>query len=79
MAEGFMFGSFVNIWDSCKNEWLKIRIGTSRDPTLVLIYGPCKVENCMVVSSETMHEAFEEQKLFCPTPIAIYYGLTVGM
>jgi hypothetical protein len=33
----------------------------------------------MVVSIETMHEAFEEQKLFCLAPIARYCGSMVGM
>ncbi len=28
---------------------------------------------------ETMHEAFKEQKLFCPTPTTRYYGSMVGM
>ncbi len=32
-----------------------------------------------MVSIETVHEAFEEQKLFCPTSIARYCRSTVGM
>jgi len=33
----------------------------------------------MVVSFETVHEVFEEQKLFCPTPKTKYCKLVVGM
>jgi hypothetical protein len=47
MAKGFMFGSSINIWVSSENEWVKIVMGTCRDPSLVLIYGPCRV--CLVV------------------------------
>jgi hypothetical protein len=64
MAKGFMFGSFVNIWDFCENEWVKIGIRTCRNPSFVLIYGLCGMENCMVVSIEIMHEAFKERSYF---------------
>jgi hypothetical protein len=37
------------------------------------------VDNCLVVPIETMHEAFKEQKLFCPTPTAKYCRSMVGM
>ncbi len=33
----------------------------------------------MVVSIGTMHEAFEERMLFCPTPTTRYCGLAIGM
>jgi hypothetical protein len=49
---------------------VKIGIGMCRDPSFVSIHGPCGVENCTVVSIETMHEAFEEKKLF-------YLALTI--
>jgi hypothetical protein len=39
MAKGFMFGSFVNIWDSYENEQMKIGIRTCKDPSFVSIYG----------------------------------------
>ncbi len=74
-----MFGSFVNIQDSHKNEQVKIGIGTWRDPSFVWIYGPCGVENCMVVSIETMHEAFKEKKLFCLALTTRCCKLVVGM
>ncbi len=74
-----MFGNSVNIWDFHKNERVKIGIETWRDPTLVPIYGLCKVENCMVVSSETVHEALEEQKLFCLAPTTRYCGSMIRM
>lgn len=32
-----------------------------------------------MVSIETMHETFEEQKLFCPTLTTKYCGSMVGM
>ncbi len=58
---------------------MKIGIGTCKDSSLVLIHVPWGVENCLVVSIETVHEAFEEQKLFCPTLTTKYYTLMVGM
>jgi hypothetical protein len=50
-----------------------------RDPSLVLIYCLCGVENYLVVSIEVVHEAFEEWKLVCPTPITRYCRLTIRM
>jgi len=44
-----MFGSFINIWVFCENEQVKICMGTCGDPSLVLIYGPCGLENFFVV------------------------------
>jgi hypothetical protein len=60
MVKGFMFGSSINVWDFCENEQVKIGIGTCKNSSLVLIYGSCGVENCLVVSIEIVHEAFEE-------------------
>jgi len=79
MTKGFMFGSFVNIWDFHENEQMKIGIRTCKNPSLVSIYGQCGSENCMVVLIEILHKAFEKWKLFCPTSIAKYCGSTVGM
>jgi hypothetical protein len=50
-----------------------------KNPSLFWIYGLFGVENCMVVPIETMHEAFEKSKLFCPTSIAKYCRSTIGM
>jgi hypothetical protein len=58
---------------------VKIAIETCKDPSLVLIYGSCGVENCMVVSIETVHDAFEERKLFCLAPTTTCCGLAIGM
>ncbi len=58
---------------------MKIGIGTYKDASFVPIYGPCGVENYLMASIETMHEAFEKQKLFCPTPIAKYCESMIGM
>jgi hypothetical protein len=44
-----MFHSSINIWVSCENERMNIGIGTCKDPLLVLKYGSCGVENCLVV------------------------------
>ncbi len=74
-----MFGNFISMWDFRENEQVKIGIGTCKDSSLVLIYGSCGVEDCLVVSIEIVHEAFEEQKLFCPTPTTKYYRSMVGM
>jgi hypothetical protein len=58
---------------------VKISIGMCRYSSLVPIYGLCGVENCMVVSIETMHEAFKERKLFCLAPTTRYCESMVGM
>ncbi len=65
--------------DSHENEHVKIGIETCKDSSLVLLYCSWGVENCLVVSIETMHEAFKEQKLFCPTPTTKYCRSMVGM
>jgi hypothetical protein len=39
----------------------------------------CGVENCMVVSIGTVHEAFKERKLFCLAPTTRYCMSIVGM
>jgi len=58
---------------------VKIGIGMCRDPSLVLIYGQFGMENCMMVLIETVHEAFKERKLFCPTPTTKYSKSTIRM
>jgi hypothetical protein len=54
---------------------VNIGIKTCKDPSFVLIYGLCGVENCTEVSIETVHEAFEERKLLTTK----YCKLMVGM
>jgi hypothetical protein len=78
MVEGFMFSSSINIWDFRENERVKIGIGWCRNPSFVSIYCSCGVENFLVVLIEIMHKAFEEWKLFCPTPKARYCKSTIG-
>jgi len=58
MDEGFMFGSFINIWDVDENERVKIDIRMCRDPSIVPIYGPCGVENCIVVLIEFVNDDY---------------------
>jgi hypothetical protein len=55
------------------------RLAKCANPSLVSIYGSCGVENCLVVSIETMHEAFKEWKLVCPTPITNYCLMAYGV
>jgi hypothetical protein len=73
MDEGFMFSSSINIWDVHENEKVKIGIRTCRDLLIVPIYGPCGVENCIVVLIEAMNEDCEQWKLFFLVPSARYY------
>jgi hypothetical protein len=49
MEEGFKFGCSFTIWDPDKNERVKISFGTCRNPSIAPIYGPCGVENCILV------------------------------
>jgi hypothetical protein len=65
MDEGFILRSFITIWDANNNEKVKIGFETSRDQLIVLIYGPCGVENCIVVLIEGLNEKCEQWKLFC--------------
>jgi hypothetical protein len=59
MEEGFIFGCFFIIWDADDNENVKIGFGTYRDPLVVLIYGPCGVENFIVVLIEDVNDECE--------------------
>jgi hypothetical protein len=68
MAKGFGFSSFVSIWDAHKNERVKIGVRTCRDLSIVCIYGPCGVENYIVVLVEIVHEDCEQWKLFLSQP-----------
>jgi hypothetical protein len=79
MDEGFIFGSSINIWDVDENERVRIGIGTCKNPLVVLIYGPCGMENCIVVLIEVMNEDCEQWKLFCLVPSVRYYGSTIGV
>jgi hypothetical protein len=58
MANGFKFGDNVGIWDSCEDEKIKIGIKICRDPSLILIYGLSKEENCIMVLFVAMFECF---------------------
>jgi peptidyl-tRNA hydrolase len=60
MANGIIFGNIVDIWDSCKNERVKIGIGTCRDPSFVMIYVVSSVETCIMVLIVIVFKAFEE-------------------
>jgi hypothetical protein len=55
-----MFDSSISIWDIHKNERVKIGVKTCRDPSILRIYGPCGVENCIMVLIETIHEDCEQ-------------------
>jgi len=59
MEKGFIFGCSFIIWDVDENEKVKITFGTCRDPLVVLIYGPCGVENCIVVLIEAVNDECE--------------------
>ncbi len=58
---------------------VRIGIGTCRIPSIVLICGPCGVENYMVVLIEIMNEDYEQWKLFCLVPSVRYYGSIMGI
>jgi hypothetical protein len=79
MDQGFMFSSSINIWDVHENEKVKTGIGTCRDLLIIPIYGPCGVENCIVVLIESMNEDCGKWKLFFPVLSARYYRSIVGM
>jgi hypothetical protein len=79
MADGIIFGNNIGIWDSCKSEKLKIRIGTRKDSFLIPIYVTSREETCIVVLIEGVFDTFGEHKLFSPTLTARYFGSIVGM
>ncbi len=54
-----MFGSFLSIWDVDVNERVKIGIRMCIDSSIVPIYGPCSVENCIVVLIEFVNDDYE--------------------
>jgi hypothetical protein len=64
MVKGFVFDSSVSIWDTHKNERVRIGVRTCRDLLIVLRYGPCGVENCIMVLIETVHEGYEDRSYF---------------
>ncbi len=74
-----MLGSSVILWDFCEIQKVKISFGTCKDPSQVPIYGPCGMENCIVILIETVFEAFEERKLFCLVLTMRYYGSSIRM
>jgi hypothetical protein len=59
MDERFIFGSSISIWNVDKNERVNIGIRMCRDSSIVPIYEPCGVENCIVVLMESMNEDYE--------------------
>jgi hypothetical protein len=75
MDEGFIFGSFVSIWDANKNETMRIGIRMCRDLLVVPIYGPCDI----VVLIEVVNEDSEQWKILCLVPSVIYCRSTVGV
>jgi hypothetical protein len=58
MDEGLIFGSFVNLWDTDENGKVRIGIGTCRDLSIVLIYGPFGLEKCTIVLIEPVNEDY---------------------
>ncbi len=58
---------------------MKIGFKTFRDPSIVPIYGPCGVHNCIVVLIEVVNCECEKWKLFYLVPSAKYCGLVVGI
>ncbi len=46
---------------------------------VVSIYGPCGVDNCIMVIIEAMNEDCEQQKLFYPIPNVKYCISTMGL
>jgi len=79
MVEGFMFSNSVSIWDARKNERVKIGVGMCKDLSIVLIYGPCGVDSCIMVLIGIVHEDCEQWKLFYIVPTARYCGSTIVM
>jgi hypothetical protein len=79
MDVGFIFGSSVSIWDMDENEKVKIGIKMCRDLSIVPIYGPCGMENCIMVLIKFVNEECEQWKLFCLVPSARYCGSAVGI
>jgi hypothetical protein len=59
MDERFIFGSFISIWDVDENEIVRIGVGMCKDPSIVHIYGPYGMENCIMVLIEAMNEDYE--------------------
>jgi hypothetical protein len=49
-------------------ENMQIGCGECRDPTLVHIFGPSKLEYCIIVSPLMVFESMAQQNLFCPSP-----------
>jgi hypothetical protein len=62
-----------------ENEKVEIGFVTCRDLLVVLIYGPCGVDNCIVVLIQDVNEDCEEWKLFCLISNARYYGSAIGI
>jgi hypothetical protein len=50
-----------------------------RDLSIVFIYGPCGVDNRIVVLIEVVNEDFEQHKLFYLIPRVKYYGSAMGI
>jgi hypothetical protein len=65
MDDGFIFCSYITIWDANNNEKVKIGFETCKDQLIVPIYGPYGVENCILVLIEALNEKCEQWKLFC--------------
>jgi len=58
---------------------VRISIGTCTNLSVVLIYEPYGVENCIVVLIEVVNEDCEQWKLLCPIPSVKYYESIVGI
>jgi len=79
MDNEFIFGSFGSIWHTNGNGRVRIGIGMCNNLSIVPIYGPCRVENCIFVLIEAMNEDYEHHKLFCLVPSVRYSGSMVGI
>jgi hypothetical protein len=79
MDDEFIFGNTINIWHVDNNERVRIGIGMCSHLLVVFIYGPCGVENCIVILIEAMKEDCEHLKLFYLVPNVRYYISMVGI
>ncbi len=72
-------GSSVSIWHVDENERVRIGIIMCSNLSIVPIYGPCGVEDCIMVLIEDVNEDCEHCKLLCLVPSVRYYESMVGI
>lgn len=49
------------------------------DPTLALVYGPSRLEYCIIVSPSVVFESMAQKKKNCPSLKAKCYGESMGI